>query len=133
MTTEPILLDLNHPIEAGMETYPGLPGPDIREHLSREDSAAHYAPGASFAIASITMVANTGTYIDAPFHRFEDGADFAELPLTSLANLEGVRASVSPDSSERRIEPAVFRGLDLAGKAVLIAAGWSVRFRQPDW
>src|SRR4051812_40990558 len=63
------LVDLSHPIEAGMVTYPGLPGPTFTPHLTREASRAHYAPGTEFAIDSITMLGNTGTYVDSPFHR----------------------------------------------------------------
>jgi len=82
-----MLLDLSHPIVPGMTTYPGLPGPVVREHLSREASRAHYAPGTEFHIGAIDMVGNTGTYIDAPFHRHPCGADVAGLPLAGRAVL----------------------------------------------
>ena len=58
--------------------------------LSREDSRKHYAEGTEFNIGKIEMVANTGTYVDSPFHRFADGIDLAELPLESLADLDGI-------------------------------------------
>ena len=123
MATE--LFELSHVIEDGLETYPGLPTPRITEHLARENAEAHYAPGTTFAITSIEMVANTGTYIDAPYHRFQDGADLAELPLQSIANVPGVCVR----SSERGIGPDVFYdGGDLAGKAILITTGWSRRW-----
>jgi len=117
MATE--LVELSHTLEDGLETYPDLPPPRIREHLSRGE--AHYAPGTSFAITSIDMVANTGTYIDAPFHRYEDGNDLAELELASIANVPGV--CVRP--RETRIGAESFEREELAGKAVLIATGWS--------
>jgi arylformamidase len=84
------LVDLSHTVEHGMITYKGLPAPVICDFLSREASKAHYAEGTSFQIGKIEMVANTGTYLDSPFHRYADGKDLAELPLTSLANLPGV-------------------------------------------
>src|SRR5919108_4244620 len=84
------LIDLSHTIENGMITYKGLPPPVISDHLSREDSRAFYAPGTEFHIGRIEMVANTGTYIDSPFHRYVDGADLSKLDLRSLANVEGV-------------------------------------------
>jgi len=117
--TRPDLVELSHTIEDGLETYPGLPTPRITEHMARSD--AHYAPGTSFAITSIEMVANTGTYIDAPFHRYEHGDDVAEMPLASIANVPGlcVRAP------KRRIDASVFDNRELAGKAVLVATGWS--------
>ena len=111
-----------------MTTYPGLPGPLICDYLSREASRSHYAAGVEFQIGKIEMVANTGTYIDAPFHRYPNGVDLAQLPLESVANLEGVVIRVRPEQG-RAIEPAVFRGLDLAGKAVLVQTGWDRHWR----
>lgn len=89
------LIDLSHEITAGMTTYPGLPGPEILPHLTREASREVYAPGVEFAIDRITMVGNTGTYLDSPFHRYEGGTDLAGLPLASVADLPTlvVRAS----------------------------------------
>ncbi|HEY5568167.1 MAG TPA: cyclase family protein, partial [Gammaproteobacteria bacterium] len=83
-------VDLSHAVEHGMVTYKGLPAPVICDYLSREASRALYAAGTEFHIGRIDMVANTGTYIDAPFHRYADGMDLAELPLESLANLDTI-------------------------------------------
>lgn len=82
--------DLSHTIIHGMTTYPGLPGPVICDYLSREASRGKYAPGVEFQIGRIDMVANTGTYVDSPFHRYADGPDLAGLRLESLADLETV-------------------------------------------
>ncbi len=84
------LIDLSHTIEHGMITYKGLPAPVISDHLTREASRALYAPGTEFHIGNIEMVANTGTYLDSPYHRYKEGRDLAGLPLESLANLEGI-------------------------------------------
>src|SRR5882762_1599079 len=84
------LIDLSHTIEHGMTTYPGLPGPLICDYLSREASRSRHAPGVEFQIGKIEMVANTGTYIDSPFHRYADGIDLSALDLESIANLEGL-------------------------------------------
>jgi kynurenine formamidase len=114
------LIDLSHVIEAGMVTYPGLPGPIIGDHLSRADSKANYAPGTEFLIGRIDMVGNTGTYLDTPFHRFDGGSDLGDLALDHLADLPGVCIeAVGPD-----IGPETVEGVDLAGKAVLFATGW---------
>ena len=83
-------VELSHPIRDGMVTYPGLPGPVIGTNLSREASRERYAPGTEFFIGTISMVANTGTYIDVPFHRFADGADVAHVPAAALAYLPGI-------------------------------------------
>src|SRR5438105_8375952 len=90
MTVIKQLIDLSHTVEHGLITYKGLPAPIICDFLSREQSKKHYAPGTEFQIGKIEMVANTGTYLDSPFHRYEDGKDLSELELSSLANLDGV-------------------------------------------
>ena len=84
------LIDVSHAVEHGMVTYKGLPAPVVCDFLSREESRKHYAPGVEFHIGKVEMVANTGTYLDSPFHRYADGADLADLPLEKLAGLETV-------------------------------------------
>jgi kynurenine formamidase len=105
------LIDLSHVVEDGMTTYKGLPGPHICDFLTREASRAHYAGGVEFHIGRIDMVANTGTYVDAPFHRYPDGLDLAELPLERLAHLDAVVVR----SAGPAIGPELFDGLDLRG------------------
>ncbi|HEU4319900.1 MAG TPA: cyclase family protein [Acidimicrobiia bacterium] len=123
------LVDLSHPIHDGMITYPGLPGPVLRTHLSREDSRAHYAEGTEFHIGAIDMVANTGTYVDAPFHRYPDGTDLAGLPLDRLVGVPGVVV----DASERVVDVEVFADTETWGKAVLIRTGWDEHFGHDDY
>jgi arylformamidase len=125
------LIDLSHEVEHGMITYKGLPAPIICDFLSREDSRKHYAQGTEFNIGKIEMVANTGTYVDSPFHRFADGIDLAELPLESLADLEGVVVHVQ--DSGRAISSDVFRGLSITGKAVLLHSGWARHWRTDQY
>ncbi len=123
------LIDVSHAIEDGTVTYPGLPAPIVCDYLSREASKAQYAEGTSFHIGRIDMVANTGTYVDAPFHRFEDGKDLAELPLTSLADLPGLVVR----SEAMAIGPEAFAGLDLSGRAVLVRTGWDRHWGKPEY
>jgi kynurenine formamidase len=118
----PNFFELSHVIQDGMITYEGLPGPKIRDHLSREASRQHYAGGTTFQIGKIEMVANTGTYIDAPFHRYKDGKDLSQLDMASVADLDGVLLHADP--ATRGISPDLFKGKDLKGKAVLIHTGW---------
>ncbi len=122
------LIDLSHPIEDGMETYRGLPGPVIEDHLSREASRSHYAAGTEFQIGRISMVANTGTYLDAPAHRFADGADVAGLSLSVLADLEGILVRVA-GSRRRPIPASAFQAHDVHGRAVLVHTGWDRHWR----
>jgi kynurenine formamidase len=117
------IVDVSHVIRDGMTTYPGLPGPQIGDHISREASRASYAPGTEFAINRIAMVANTGTYLDTPFHRFADGADLTALPLARVTDVDGVTARVL-GSAGRAIERSVLLPYDVTGKAVLIHTGW---------
>ncbi len=122
------IVDLSHVIEHGMETYKGLPGPHICDYWVREETASHYDDGSTFHIGRIDMVANTGTYLDSPFHRFVDGPDLAGLPLESLADLPGL---VVRNAWERGLatDEARLTGLDVAGRAVLIHTGWDRRWR----
>ena len=119
----PRFLDLSHTITHGMTTYPGLPGPIICDYLSRERSREVYAPGVEFQIGKIEMVANTGTYVDSPFHRYADGEDLSGLALESLAELDAVVVNM-PDGVGRAIGSEAFEGVELAGRAVLIRTGW---------
>ena len=68
-----LLIDLSHTIQNGLITYKGLPAPIICDYLSREGSKQLYEEGTEFQIGKIEMVSNTGTYVDCPFHRFENG------------------------------------------------------------
>jgi arylformamidase len=124
-------LDLSHTIEHGMTTYPGLPGPLICDFLSRGASRAKYAPGVEFQIGKIEMVANTGTYVDAPFHRYAGGKDLSQLPLESLAGLEAV--VIRGPAVGGAIDRDAFAGRDLGGKAVLVRTGWDVHWGTPAY
>ena len=127
-----MLIDLSHSIEDGLVTYKGLPAPTICDYLSREDSRSFYAEGTEFHIGKIEMVANTGTYLDAPFHRYAKGKDLSELDLSSLANLPAlvVRA---PFSEGRRIGIEHFEGIPVSGRAVLFHTGWSIYWEQDEY
>ena len=122
------IVDISHVIEHGMTTYKGFPGPEICDFWTREQSAANYEDGSTFQIGHIDMIANTGTYVDAPFHRFADGADLADLPLPSLADLLGIVVRL-PWDNEIEIGIAAFEGREVAGKAVLVHTGWDRHWR----
>jgi kynurenine formamidase len=126
------VVDLSHVIEHGMVTYKGLPGPHVCDYWTREESAANYDDGSSFQIGRIDMVANTGTYVDSPFHRYADGHDLSELPLESLANLEGIVVR-RPFGGGVSIDADAFAGLELGGKAVLLATGWDRFWRTESY
>ena len=122
------LIDLSHVIEEGMTTYKGLPGPVICDYWEREKSVDFYDDGSTFQIGRIDMVANTGTYLDSPFHRYADGADLAELKLASLADLPALILR-RPWENGLVIDAPDFDGLDVAGKAVLVHTGWDRHWR----
>ena len=122
------IIDLSHVIEEGMTTYKGLPGPHICDFWKREDTAANYDDGSTFQIGRIDMVANTGTYLDSPFHRYADGADLSELRLASLADLPAVVLR-RPWENGLAIDAADFEGLEVEGKAVLVHTGWDRHWR----
>jgi len=124
------LVDLSHEIEAGLVTYPGLPAPVVSDFMTREGSQGHFAPGTTFHIARIELVANTGTYVDSPFHRYAGGADLAALPLERLADVDGV---VIDAPGGRAIGAEAFAGRELRGKAVLVRTGWDRYWRTPRY
>jgi len=125
------LIDVSHVVEAGMVTYRGLPAPVICDFLSREASRSHYFDGTEFHIGRIEMVANTGTYVDSPFHRYAHGRDLSELPLSSLADLDAV--VVWTGNTGRAIDVAAFAELDVEGKAVLVRTGWDRHWRTDQY
>jgi len=131
------IIDLSHVIRDGLVTYPGLPAPTITPHLTREQSIARYAPGTQFAMDIITMIGNTGTYLDSPYHRYEGGTDLAGLDLATLVDLRAEvfhLRDVAPGGSRPREIPAtVFHDRDLRGSAVLLDTGWSRFFGTPEY
>jgi kynurenine formamidase len=124
-----MIIDLSHPLEAGMPSYPGLPAPKFNVFVSHRDQAkhAHYAAGVTFQIASYELGGNTGTYVDAPLHRYPEGADLMRIPLEKLANVPGILVKVNADGA---IGAEHFRNVDVDAKAVLIRTGWSKRWQR---
>lgn len=121
------VVDLSHTIAAGAVTYPGLPGPSIASYLSREQSSTRFSPGSEFTLDTITMIGNTGTYIDSPFHCFSGGTDLAGLDLKTLVGLDAEVVHV-PDTSGRGIHAGAFSGRNVKGRAVLLYTGWDRHF-----
>lgn len=121
-------IDLSHTVEDGMITYKGLPAPIICDYLSRAQSRANYAEGTEFQIGKIELVANTGTYLDSPFHRYAEGHDLSELDLASLADLDAVLVRLT-GSAERAISRTAFGAVDVRGRAVLAHTGWDHHWR----
>jgi kynurenine formamidase len=117
------LIDLSHVITEGMVTYKGLPGPHICDFLSREQSAANYDDGSTFQIGKIEMVANTGTYVDVPSHRYADGQDLSEVGLEAFAHLPAIVIR-QPFRDGLAVSVDAFDSFDVRGKAVLVATGW---------
>jgi kynurenine formamidase len=131
MTT---IVDLSHVLEDGTITYPGLPAPVISDHLSREASRQRYAPGYEFHIGRIDMVANTGTYLDTPFHRYPDGHDLAGLDPARVVGVPGIVVDAGED---QEISSTRLDGHDVVGRAVLFRTGWdshwgTERYGEPD-
>lgn len=126
------LIDLSHTIRQGMVTYPGLPGPDFYPHLTREQSKDVYAPGTEFTIDRISMLGNTGTYLDSPFHRYAQGNDLAGLSLDSIANLP-ISLGRFAGSGNRGINALALAALNVGGRAVLLQTNWDRHFGTADY
>ncbi len=131
LTNDYRLIDVSHGIENGLITYRGLPAPIICDYLSREASKEHYDEGTTFHIGKIEMVANTGTYVDSPFHRYENGKDMSELNLRSLANLDGLVFHADPGS--RAIGKELFKNANVKSKAVLVYTGWDRHWKTDQY
>ncbi len=125
------LIDVSHTVKDGMMTYKGLPAPIICDYINRESSKTSYEEGTSFQIGAITMCSNTGTYVDAPFHRYADGKDLSELALSSLADLDGLKITVGEDATEIGIDH--FLNEDVKDKAVLIETNWSRHWEKDQY
>jgi kynurenine formamidase len=119
----PNYIDLSHVIYDGLVTYKGLPAPIICDYLSREASRERYAPGTEFQIGKIELVTNTGTYVDCPFHRYEDGRDLSEVSLESFTDLEGIVIRADHRNG-LAVTAEVFKGRNLGNRAVLVHTGW---------
>jgi arylformamidase len=126
------LIDLSHNVEHGMITYKGLPAPIICDYLSREASRARYAAGTEFQIGKIEMVANTGTYLDSPFHRYPDGDDLSQLKLETLADLDCIVVRAT-DRRDRAIDRLPIDLATLKGKALLVHTGWDAHWRTDQY
>jgi arylformamidase len=126
------IVDLSHEIVDGMTTHPGIPPPSISTFLTHEASAARYAPGTTFEIGRIDLVANTGTYLDTPAHRFAGRPGLADLALERIVDLEGVLVDCR-GATELAIGPNAFRGVDVRGRAVLVATGWDAHWGTPAY
>ena len=124
---EHFFVDLSHTIEDGLVTYKGLPAPIICDYLSRENSREFYAEGTEFQIGKIEMVANTGTYLDCPFHRFENGRDLSEVGLECFTDLEGIVIHV-PFTETLSITEAHLKNRELSDRAVLFHTGWDTNW-----
>lgn len=131
-TTSSRYVDLSHTIEHGMVTYKGFPGPVICDFMSREASKKFYAEGTSFQIGKIEMIANTGTYVDSPFHRFENGKDISEMPVEKFADLSAVVVRVN-NMTARAVDRDAFLKTDVRGKAVLVHTGWARHWRTEQY
>lgn len=126
------LIDLSHTIEDGLITYKGLPAPVVCDYLSRQNSKQFYEAGTEFQIGKIEMVTNTGTYIDSPFHRYENGKDLSEIGLERFAELEGVVIRI-PYTDTCEITDEHLKKYKVSNRAVLIHTGWDVHWRTDSY
>ncbi|MBM0231964.1 cyclase family protein [Micromonospora sp. STR1_7] len=124
--TDRRLVELSHPISDGITTLPGWPGPRITDWLTFAASRERYAPGVEFQVARIDMIANTGTYLDTPAHRWAGGDDLTGVSLDRLADLPGVVVRVP--AGIRAVDRLMLAPYEVAGRAVLLHTGWDAHF-----
>lgn len=126
-----MLIDLSHRITEGMATYPGIPGPELSDFLSRSASSERFG-SIRMHIGKVCMVTNTGTYVDVPFHFFEDGEHLGDVAIDRLADLPAVYVDATSRPG-REVSVDLFDGIELCGRAVLIHTGWDVQFGTPKY
>jgi kynurenine formamidase len=124
---KPTYIDLSHVIFDGLVTYKGLPAPIICDYLSREASRERYAPGTEFQIGKIEMISNTGTYVDCPFHRYEDGKDLSQVAIESFTDLDGIVIRADYRNG-LVIDASFFKDKELRNRAVLVHTGWDAHW-----
>ncbi len=125
------MVEVSHQVVAGMKTYPGLPEPSVEVIFDYDQSQERYQGKAEFRIASLHLCGNTGTYVDAPIHRYRGGADLASLPLERLANLETV--VIDCTGAERAISAEALAEVELRYRAVLVRTDFSDRWGTPEY
>jgi kynurenine formamidase len=125
------IIDLSHPIRDAMAAYPGLPSVRMHALLEREASRERYEGRAEFLLGGFELAGNTGTYLDAPFHRFADGLDLAGLALERLVDVEGICIDAADDERPLRLEGIADD--DLRDRAVLFRTGWDVWWESEDY
>ncbi|GAA5080486.1 cyclase family protein [Lysobacter panacisoli] len=127
-----VYVELSHVIEDGLVTYPGLPAARVCDYLSRERSREVYAPGTEFQIAKIEMVANTGTYLDCPSHRYEHGDDLSQIRPESFCDLDAIVVRAD-HATVRAIDASWFLDREIRGRAVLVHTGWDAYWREASY
>jgi arylformamidase len=121
-----VFVDLSFPIEDGLPTLPGvLPEVRVGAILDHDASQARYQGQAEFYLGKVDMPGNTGTYVDAPFHRHREAADLASLPLERVADLPGVVVHAPETNAPVEIDLEPDR---IHGRAILIRTGWDSRW-----
>lgn len=132
-TARRVLVELSHLIVAGMTTYPGIPGPELTPHQTHEQSRGRYGPGVELALGRISMIGNTGTYLDSPYHRYADGADLAGLPLAALADLPAAVVRLTGSNKARAVDAAALAAVEVRDHAVLLHTGGDRHWGTPDY
>ena len=116
-------IDLNHPLESGMQTYPGL------SEVETYDKAPRFSNGA--LIDGIKMLGIPSTYIDAPYHVDPHGGKVADYKLEQLVNLPIVVIPLPEGHSFYAKED--IEKYQVRGKTVLLFTGKSRYFGTPEY
>lgn len=129
------VVDLTQPMDGAIPMSPGLPGMEMSTVLSREKSREMYDGDVEFLIQRYEITGNSGTCIDAPFHRYADGSDLSSIPLPATVGVPGIRidARDAMTSGRRRIDESYLNGDDLRGRAILFWTGCDERWPRDEY
>lgn len=128
-----VYIDLSHSIENGTVTYPGDPPALIELTLDRKLTSKLNGGGTTSGVEinTIKMVSTSGTYIDAPYHVFEDGKKIKDYPIEKLVNLPSIVVKIPENRNYFDVQD--ISGINVKGKAVLFFSGHDKFFMTPEY
>jgi len=114
-------VDLSHPIEAGMQTYPGDP------IVERSAYATHDADG--YHVETLSCGSHTGTHVDAPLHTEPDGDPLSAFPPDRFV-FDAVRVDCRDCAARESITPDRLPDGDTLADADMLVCwtGWDAHW-----
>lgn len=133
-------VELNHVITNGLISYPGMPPVEISALYTREQCGNTFGGQSAALLDFIKMVNISGTYIDSPYHRFENGYKICDIPLEKCFNLPAFVVDLGLNTDEQGNPVFDVEDMqkaldteDIHGGAVLLHSGHDKKFMTPAY